>query len=89
MRSEAGFRAPIESYKEGKKSYYRYSKANYSIAIQQINPVEADSWKPLWYSGRFSGLQQFEFVQELALKLKKSSNWRKSKNVFSSIKMSI
>lgn len=73
MRSEAGFRAPIESYKEGKKSYYRYSKANYSIAIQQINPVEADSLKTaLNILGRFSGLQQFEFVQELALKLKKS-----------------
>lgn len=73
MRSEAGFRAPIESYKEGKKSYYRYSKANYSIAIQQINPVEADSLKTaINILGRFSGLQQFEFVQELALKLKKS-----------------
>lgn len=42
MRSEAGFRAPIESFKEGRKTYYRYTDRNYSLAIQQINPIEAD-----------------------------------------------
>lgn len=73
MRSESGFRAPIESYKEGKKTYYRYSDRNYSLAMQQINPVEADLLKTtLDMLGRFKGLPQFDFVQELALKLKKS-----------------
>jgi len=73
MRSEAGFRAPIESYKEGKKTYYRYSDRSYSLAMQQINPVEADLLKTtLDMLGRFKGLPQFDFVQELALKLKKS-----------------
>lgn len=73
MRSEAGFRAPIESYKEGKRSYYRYSEANYSIAMQQINPMEADLLKTaLDVLGRFRGFPQLEFVEELALKLKKS-----------------
>lgn len=72
MRSEAGFRAPIESCKDGKKTYYRYSDRNYSLAMQQINPVEADLLKTtLDMLGRFRGLPQFEFVQELALKLKK------------------
>src|SRR5690606_15857388 len=73
MRSETGFRAPIESYKEGKKTYYRYSDRNYSLAMQQINPIEADLLKTtLDMLGRFKGLPQFDFVQELALKLKKS-----------------
>ncbi len=73
MRSESGFRAPIASYKEGKKTYYRYSDRNYSLAMQQINPVEADLLKTtLDMLGRFNGLPQFDFVQELALKLKKS-----------------
>jgi len=73
MRSEAGFRAPIESYKEGKKVYYRYRDPSYSMAMQQINPVEADLLKTtLDMLGRFKGLPQFDFVQELALKLKKS-----------------
>lgn len=72
MRSEAGFRAPIASYREGKKTYYRYSDRNYSLAMQQINPVEADLLKTtLDMLGRFKGLPQFDFVQELALKLKK------------------
>jgi len=73
MRSEAGFRAPIESYKEGKKTYYRYSDRSYSLAMQQINPIEAELLKTaLDVLVRFKGIPQFEFVQELALKLKKS-----------------
>ncbi len=73
MRSETGFRAPVEPYKEGKKTYYRYSDKNYSLAMQQINPIEADLLKTtLDMLGRFKGLPQFDFVQELALKLKKS-----------------
>lgn len=73
MRSEAGFRAPIASYKEGRKTYYRYSDYSYSLAIQQINPVEADLLKTaLDMLGRFKGLPQFDFIQELSLKLKKS-----------------
>lgn len=73
MRSEAGFRAPIGSYKDGKKTYYHYSDRSYSLALQQINPIEADLLKTtLDMLGRFKGLPQFDFVQELALKLKKS-----------------
>lgn len=73
MRSEAGFRAPVNSYKEGKKVYYRYSDMSYSMAMQQINPIEAELLKTaLDVLSRFKGIPQFEFVQELALKLKKS-----------------
>lgn len=73
MRSEAGFRAPIDSYREGKKVYYRYSDPSYSMAMQQINPIEAELLKTtLDVLVRFKGIPQFEFVQELALKLKKS-----------------
>ena len=73
MRSEAGFRAPIVAYREGKKVYYRYADKSYSLAMQQINPVEAELLKTtLDMLARFKGLPQFDFVQELALKLKKS-----------------
>lgn len=73
MRSEAGFRAPIESIKEGKKTYYRYEDMSYTLAMQQINPVEAELLKTtLEMLSRFKGLPQFDYVQELALKLKKS-----------------
>lgn len=71
MRSESGFRAPIESYKDGKKAYYRYSDNSYSMAMQQINPIEAELLKTaLDVLGRFKGIPQFDFVQELSLKLK-------------------
>lgn len=73
MRSEAGFRAPIGVYKEGKKAYYRYEDKDYSLALQQINPIEADLLKTaLDMLSRFKGLPQFDFLQELSLKLKKN-----------------
>lgn len=73
MRSEGGFRAPIESYKDGKKAYYRYSDPNYSLAMQQLNPVEAELLKTaLDMLGRFKGLPKFDFIEELSFKLKKS-----------------
>jgi len=73
MRSEAGFRAPITAYKEGRRVYYRYSDRTYSLAMQPINPIEADLLKnTLDMLGRIKGLPQFEFLQEISLKLKKS-----------------
>lgn len=72
MRSESGFRAPIESIKEGKKVYYRYSDMTYSLGMQQINPIEAELLKTaVDVLSRFKGIPQFDFVQELSLKLKK------------------
>ena len=73
MRSEAGFRAPIAAYKAGRQVYYRYADRDYSLAMQQLNPVEAAMLRDaLDMLGRFRGLPQLDFVQELALKLKKS-----------------
>lgn len=43
MRSEAGFDAPIESYKDGKKVFYRYSNPKFSILKSPLNPSELNS----------------------------------------------
>lgn len=73
MRDTAGFNAPIFAIKEGKKAYYRYENTNFSIALQQINPIEAGLLKnAMEVLKRFKGMPQFEFIQELTLKLKKS-----------------
>ena len=40
MKSEAGFEAPIVSYKEGRKVYYRYSEKDFSILKKPLNPTE-------------------------------------------------
>lgn len=73
MRDVAGFNAPIIAIKEGKRAYYKYEDSNYSIALQQINPIEAELLKnALEILKRFKGIPQFEFIQELTLKLKKS-----------------
>ncbi len=73
MASEAGFKAPIIAIKEGKKAYYKYHDPNYSIALQQINPIEAELLKnALEVLKRFKGIPQFDFIPELSLKLKKT-----------------
>lgn len=40
MKSEAGYDAPIESYKDGRKVYYRYSDPEFSILKTPLNPAE-------------------------------------------------
>src|SRR5690606_30130239 len=73
MRDAIGFNAPIIAIKEGKKAYYKYDDPNYSITLQQINPIEADLLKnALEVLKRFKGIPQFDFIPELALKLKKT-----------------
>ncbi|MEN5380629.1 helix-turn-helix transcriptional regulator [Sphingobacterium kitahiroshimense] len=73
MRSETGFRAPIVAFKEGKKAFYKYEDPNYSMGMQQINPIEAELLKnAIEVLGRFKGIAQFDFIPELSLKLKKA-----------------
>jgi len=73
MRDAIGFNAPIIAIKEGKKAYYKYDDPNYSITLQQINPIEADLLKnALEVLKRFKGIPQFDFIPELSLKLKKT-----------------
>ena len=73
MRDTIGFNAPIVAIKEGKKAYYKYDDATYSITMQQINPIETDLLKnALEALKRFKGIPQFDFIPELSLKLKKT-----------------
>jgi predicted DNA-binding transcriptional regulator YafY len=66
MESEAGWSVPLERYFLGKRCYYRYSDLNFSISNQPLNMVEADQLKSaLLVMSRFSGVPQFEWVDEL------------------------
>jgi len=70
MRDSQGFDAPIESYKDGKKAYYRYSNSAYSINSQPLNEREAQQLKEsLMTLSRFKGLPQFEWVEEMKARL--------------------
>lgn len=73
MRDSQGFEAPIESYKEGRKAYYRYSDLSFSINNQPLNEKEARQLKEsLMTLSRFKGMPQYEWVDEIKARLEVS-----------------
>ena len=71
MKSEAGFEAPIESYKEGRKAYYRYSEKDFSILKKPLNPTELITLnEALETLNRMNSLPGFDWVNSIQTKLK-------------------
>lgn len=67
MKSESGYSAPIEAFREGKKAYYRYSDDTFSINNSPLNSTEAEQLKnAISVLQRFEGSPEFEWVNELA-----------------------
>lgn len=70
MESEAGFSIPLERIRQGKKVYYRYSEADFSIQNQKISDDEIETINSaLIVLLRFRGIPQFEWVNEIFPKL--------------------
>ena len=66
MKSETGYSAPIETYRVGKKAFYRYEDSNFSINKSPLNQMEADQLKSaLTILQRFEGSPEFEWVNEI------------------------
>lgn len=73
MRDSQGFDAPIESFKDGKKVFYRYCDLSFSINNQPLNEKEANQLnEALLTLSRFKGLPQFEWVDEIKARLETS-----------------
>ncbi len=74
------YNAPIETYKSGGQSYYRYSDPSYSIRKQALTENEAQQLKSaLLVLSRFKGMPQFDWVQEIIPKIEQSFNLGKRK----------
>ena len=72
MQDSRGYNAPIEKFKDSdlRKTYYRYSDKNFSINKQPLNEMEAQQLKEsLLTLTRFKGLPQFEWVEEMKVRL--------------------
>ena len=70
MQDSCGYNAPIEVHKEGRNAYYRYTDAEFSINSQPLNEQEALQLKEALITlGRFKGLPQFEWVDEMNTRL--------------------
>jgi len=84
MRDSRGFDAPIESYKENKKAYYRYDDSNFSINNQPLNEQEAQQLREaLLTLSRFKGMPQFEWIEEIKVRLEHSFNLKSEENIIS------
>ena len=84
MRDSCGYDAPIEAYRDGKKTYYRYEDLNFSINNQPLNEQEAQQLKEsLLTLSRFKGMPQFDWVEELKARLEQSFNLTTEENVLS------
>ena len=70
MESNAGYRADIEHYREGKKVYYRYADPNFSIEKSPITDDELEQLREtILMLNRFKGMPHFEWMEELLSKL--------------------
>ena len=79
MESEQGWCIPLERIKEGKRVFYRYSDTKFSIKNQPISEIEAIHLKEaLMIFERFKGMPQFEWMDELMVRLNTAFNLKKS-----------
>lgn len=70
MESTEGFSIPLERYKDGHQTYYRYSDKNFSINRQPLSPSEAGQLKDtILMLNRFKGLPQFDWMDEILARL--------------------
>ncbi len=70
MESEQGWFIPLDRIKDGRRVYYRYEDRNFSIKNQGINQSEAEQLKEtLSILSRFKGLPQFDWIEEMQIRL--------------------
>ena len=84
MKDSKGYDAPIESFKDGRKAYYRYTDTSFSINNQPLNEHEAQQLKEsLLTITRFKGLPQFDWVEEIKIRLEQSFKLKTNETILS------
>lgn len=84
MQDSKGFDAPIESFKDGRRAFYRYTDSAFSINSQPLNEQEAQQLKEsLLTLSRFKGLPQFEWVEEMKVRLEQTFHLKTDDNILS------
>ncbi len=80
MESEQGWGIELaEGLKLGRKKTYRYADTGFSISSQPLNEADANQLKAaLLTLSRFKGLPQFDWVEELSVRLDDSFNLTKN-----------
>lgn len=90
MKSEQGYSIPLKKIKDGRKVYFRYSDPNFSINNQKITDRELSTIQnALDTLSRVSGVQQFEWVQEILPKLKDTFDIKSTSKEYISLESNI
>lgn len=75
MESDAGWSAPLERHRVGKKVYYRYSDLDFSINNQPLNETEVNHLQEvLLILSKFKGLPQLEELKAIIPRLQKGTD---------------
>lgn len=73
MESDQGWSIELQRVKEGRKVYYRYIDTNFSINNHLLNEAEEHQLKEVLLTlGRFKGMPQFEWIDEMVIRLESS-----------------
>jgi predicted DNA-binding transcriptional regulator YafY len=76
MKENEGYLIELDEHcKDGKRVYYRYKDVNFSILNQPMNVKEEQQLREAILTlSRFKGMPQFDWVEELAMKLETKLN---------------
>ncbi len=75
MKSEAGYEAPIESLKDGRKVFYRYDELGFSILKKPLNTSELSTLnQALETLSRMNNIPGFDWVNTIQTKLNSGLN---------------
>ncbi len=81
MESDQGWSIPLERCKDGKRVYYRYEDKNFTIKKQPVNESEIEQIRDsLNILKRFEGIPQFDWLEELSVRLEATFGKRITSN---------
>jgi predicted DNA-binding transcriptional regulator YafY len=82
MESPQGWNIELDRLKDGRKVYYRYSDANFSINNMPLNELEISHLQSAAdILSQFKGMPQFEWINELLPKLKQGIEKEKTNDI--------
>lgn len=81
MESDQGWAVPLVKHKDGRRVYYRYADRNFTIKNQPVNESEIEQIRDsLNILKRFEGIPQFEWLEELSVRLEATFGKRIASN---------
>jgi predicted DNA-binding transcriptional regulator YafY len=70
MESEQGYAVPLVRHKDGRKKFFRYEDTSFTIRQRSVNQEEVEQIaETLAILSRFKGMPQFEWLDEIKIRL--------------------